>query len=598
MSILSTLAVLAGFGFAAPLALRLVPRPRTALEVTLAGLGLSVGALSLGMLALGLTCAGCLRLWPVLAQEGLLLALGLWLSRDAWRAFDWRALPGRLSGWLRADRWRAALVALLAAGIGLIFLGNTYYPFHEFDALARYAYDARRVYEARGLPADVWGYPQLVPFNYAYAFLAFGGVVEWAARLTPSLMAAGAVGAAVALGRAVLDEGAGLLAGLLLLLTPIFAHWSQSGYVDVPLSFMLTMAALALYRWQAHQTLPRAAWAGLWLGLALWTKQSALLHLAGAGLFVGLTVFENGGWRERERWLAMLRDGLVMLSVTLLVVGPWYARNYILAGPRGIILSPGTYATGRADPQLGNLIPFPAHPDQFGVLLSFVYALGLLATLAVALGAFRRMRGEVWAARLLACLTVPHLLLWWQRYSYNPRHLLPLLPLAAVMAGWTLKWALDLVPAPRRLAIGGALMLAVGLAWPEGLRYYAFAPYHLLLDPIGDVEARRHDLLDGSYTIVAAIRREVPPGARIYTMDGRMSFYLSGYSVESGFYPSEWDSLHSFDYVVSAPWGPDVYQALGQADSPVLDAMQNGDPRLEVVEQAEAFTLYRLVADE
>jgi hypothetical protein len=599
VTLLSTLAVLFGFCFAMPLAVRLVPEPRTTLEVTLAGLGLSLGTLSLGVLALGLGCTSCVRPPSLLALEGSVFSLGLWLSRDMWRAYDWRGLPKRAPVWLRDDLWRTVIGTLLLAGIGLIFLSNAYYPFHEFDELARYAYQARLVYDARDIPAELWGYPQLVQFSYAYAFIVFGGLVEWAALLTPSVMAAGAVGAVVALGRALIDKQAGLFGGLALLMTPIFAHWAASGYVDVPLSFMLAMAALALYRWRQHKTASRAAWAGLWLGLALWTKQSALLQLGGAGLFVGLCLFEQGGWRERARWLATLRDGLLMLGVTLLIAGPWYTRNYALAGPQGVLLSPGTFATGRADPHLDNLMPFTAHPGEFGVILSYLYAAGVLVTLVVALGALRRSHDETWGMRLLACLTLPHMLLWWQRYSYNPRHLLPMLPLAAVMAGYALRLVLERLGANWRLAVGGAMMLAAGLARPNDLRYYAFAPQDLLSGSFRNVEARRVALLgDNSYHVVEAIQREVPSGAQIYTMDGRMSFYLSGYEVKSGSYPYEWDDLAGFDYMVAAPWGPGVYQTLGQADSPVPVALKNGDPRLQVIEHAGEFTLYEVMLDE
>lgn len=597
MVVLRTLAVLLGFGFAVPLAWRLAPRPATGLEVALAGLGLSLGTLSLGMLALGLACAGCVRLGGLLALEGVVLTLGLWLSRSEWKGIAWRGLSSRALAWLREDLWRSGLVGLLLAGAGLIFVSNAYYPFRDFDELARYAYQARLIYEARGLPADLWGYPQLVQMNYAYAFLAFGGPVEWAAKLTPSMMAAGAIGATVALGRALLDEGAGLLSGLALLLTPIFARWTMSGYVDVPLAFMVAMAVLALYRWRERQTAARAAWAGLWLGLALWTKQSALLHLAGAGLFVGLSLLEGGGWRERARWLTLARDGLVMLAVASLVAGLWYGRTYVLRGWSDVIPSPGNYATDRANPTLRNLLPFRLHPDQFGMALSYVYVAGVVIALAAALGVLRRPRDEAWGGRLLACLTLPHMLVWWQRYSYNPRHLLPIVPLLAVMAGYALRLLLGGLGSRWRLATGAALVLVAGLAWPARLVVYTSAPYHMLLDPIGDVEARRYEALGEMYEMVNIIRREVPPGARIYTMEGRISFYLSGYDVRSG-YPKKWRRLAEYDYLVATARGPDLYEAIGHGDSQVLAALASGDPRLEVVARVEDYTLYRVAIDE
>jgi hypothetical protein len=220
----------------------------------------------------------------------------------------------------------------------------------------------------------------------------------------------------------------------------------------------------------------------------------------------------------------------------------------------------------------------------------------LAAALGIAPGA-PRPRDGVWGARLLACLTVPHLLVWWQRYSYNPRHLLTMLPLLAVMAGYTVRLGLGLLEQRWRLATGTALVLVLGLIGPARLVPYVSAPYHLLLDPLGDIEARRSEALGDAYDIVNAIREEATPGASIYTMDGRISFYLDGYEVRSG-YPKHWRRLAEYDYLVATTKGSNVYETLDREDSEVLVGVASGDPRLQQVAHSDDYTLFRVAIDE
>jgi hypothetical protein len=587
---LGALAMLLAATFAAPLAWRLLPRQDRTFPAGLAyGLGLSFGLLSLFMFALAMALPGHLTLAPLLAFQAVVLAGGLWLTREDWLAFEWRGLPRRIFASARRDPLAALVVGAMLAGIGLILVSNIYYPFYLYDELVRYASQAKLIYQTRSIPQSVVGYPQQVQLFYAYAFMTSGGVVEWVARLAPTLLAAGALGATVALGQGLFGEKAGLLAGLTLLLTPMYARWSMSGYVDVPAAFFIALAALAVYRWSASPNLLRAAWAGLWLGLALWTKQSALLQLGSAGLFVGLNLLREGRWRSRQGWREIVAGGLVMLAAASLVAGGWYLRNALLIDVRHVVPSPGEYATDRANPSRGNLIPFPAHPEDFGMWLGYLYAAGLVVGLAAsivplpvrqaeAVGATPDKDAEArhWGARLLACCTLPHLLFWWQRYSYNPRHLLPIVPLFAVLVGYALSLAVGPLRRQWRAPAAAALIGLAALAWPWGLRYYGLAPYGLITEPGRTLDDKRLELLGGSYQVVGYIREHVAPGTRISTMDSRLVYYLDDYEVISET-PRVLRPISRKDYLVVAPWSAGLYQALDEADSPVLAAIQDND---------------------
>jgi 4-amino-4-deoxy-L-arabinose transferase-like glycosyltransferase len=485
----------------------------------------------------------------------------------------------------------------MLAGVGLILVSNIYYPFYLYDELVRYAYQAKLIYQTRTIPTGVLGYPQQVQLIYAYAFMASGGVVEWVARLAPTLLAAGALGATVALGRGLFGERAGLLAGLTLLLTPMYAQWAMSGYIDVPTAFFITLAALATYHWWDSPSLSRAAWAGLWLGLALWTKQSALLQLGGAGLFVGLNLLRKGRWRTFRGWQKVIVGGLGMLAAALLVAGPWYLRNALLTDVQQVFPSTGEYAAVRANPSRSNLVPFVAHPDHFGAWLGYLYAAGLAGGLAgsilppgvwqaEAAGGEPERAAQAWGARLLVCFTVPHLLIWWQRFSYNPRHLLTIAPLFAVLVGYALSLISGLLRTQWRIPVAAALIGLAALAWPWSLRYYGLAPYGLLTDPGRTLDDKRHKMLGGSYQVIGYIREHVEPGMSISTMDPRLAYYLDDYSVV-GEFPITFDPLDSEDYFVVVPWVEGLYETLDHPDSPVLAAIKQSDEEIGVPLVAE-----------
>src|SRR5690606_26909942 len=120
-------------------------------------------------------------------------------------------------------------------------------------------------------------YPILVPLNYAYAYFAAGWENEYLAKTIATLLSLACLPATYLLGERLRGALAGWLAALVLALTPFFGSWASSGYVDLPMAFFYTLAAVfALRLWETGSTRD-AVIAGALVGLAAWTKNAALI---------------------------------------------------------------------------------------------------------------------------------------------------------------------------------------------------------------------------------------------------------------------------------------------------------------------------------
>src|SRR5262249_30979599 len=136
-------------------------------------------------------------------------------------------------------------------------------------------------------------YPMLVPLSYAFTHQAAGWIDEYLAELIPALLSVGVIGAAYLLGRELFNRSTGLIAALLIAMTPTFAQWASAGYVDLPCGFFYGMSAVFLARHDRTRSWPDALLAGVMAGLAAWTKNSGLL-----------IVLSIGGWIVYRGWMA------------------------------------------------------------------------------------------------------------------------------------------------------------------------------------------------------------------------------------------------------------------------------------------------------
>ncbi len=299
------------------------------------------------------------------------------------------------------------------------------------------------------------------------------GTGEVALRLPAALAGLATVPLLYLLGRRLFDRRTGLLAALLMALSPPAVWYSQEAR---PYAFVLLLSTLAwLLLWEADERPARRTWWALGLVALLFLlthRLAAVLSLVGQLLY--LTYRAYGGRFARHRRLLV---GLLLLILLAAVVGLWFALG----------------ATG-AERQFGaerdwstplqtftqfslRLSPFPPEPgqgpDRRDWLLPFaLVALAGLVSLLLDLRERGRVRRR--AVLLLLFFLAPpgaFFLLYAIRPFYHERYLLPALPayllLLAVGISSLWKGAGRLAGnAPRLPFALGALPLAFALFLP------------------------------------------------------------------------------------------------------------------------------------
>ncbi|MCC6802190.1 MAG: glycosyltransferase family 39 protein [Anaerolineae bacterium] len=372
---------------------------------TLLGLALGIGALTLimvweSLLGIPLTFAGITLPYFVVMLPG-------------W----WRVRPPRPRLPKSWDR-RFMLLALLAISAAVLF-NSANLPFHRDDALGIYQPAAQTIYRTgalvplTGADSLYRAYPILVPLSYAYAYFASGWENEYLAKIIATLLSLACLPAAYVLGKRLRNDRTGWLAALALALTPFFSRWASSGYVDLPMAFFYTLAAVFALRLYESQRALDALLAGVLVGLAAWTKNAALIGVGALGLWLAWCWLNRRiGWRQTA----------LSLIACAVIAAPWYARNLVGAG----FIMPDTAWTDQAQRTLENALVFVTHPENFGVPGWLIVA-GVLAALPAAR---RREPGIL----LLVLWTLPFMAAWWLFVSYDPRFVLLFLPPLCVLA--------------------------------------------------------------------------------------------------------------------------------------------------------------------
>lgn len=305
------------------------------------------------------------------------------------------------------------------------------------DAL-EYEESARSLYEGRGyrLWIDGAAYPPRYPPGFPIAIamsLPLVGESPGAGIWVVQASALAAIAAAYALGRGAAGFWAGIIAALLVALSPLHVQWSRAVMSDVPASAVVAWLAvwvLAVLRRRAG--VPECVLLGVAVALGGSIRSSA--WLLGPAAAVVLLAFGGDG-AERRRRSAALLAGLVLGQLPLLW---WNAEvfGHPLADGYGYWVRDPIFSLDRA------FAPGPgggaSNAWYYGALLlggGALYPAGALPLLV--LGALVAWRAP--AARPLAVLAVLSVALFYGLHLAFvwkwDRFLLPVLPLlAAVMA--------------------------------------------------------------------------------------------------------------------------------------------------------------------
>jgi hypothetical protein len=529
----------------------------TPLEIALTALAFSVGGLAIILFWLGLLPGRWLTPLTALVVVAGGLAAGLivnpgWLAPRRW----WAAIRAGVRRLFRPDL-ESLLVWTVLGVLIVIVVHALYYPFIGDDVYVRYGLQAREIFEAHRLTDAVAGYPPLVPISFAVTYFAAGGVNEHLARLFAALMAAGTLGATYALGRRIAGPRAGLLAAAVLALTPLFVENATLAYTDLPTAFPLTLCALYALRWWDDPRPRHALTAGLLMAVALLTKQSALTWAAS---LAALVVLAWVGCREvgpRKALTALA----AMLLPSLVLAGPWYVRNVILAGSNLAAAIPVAGAYHILGPGAGwhGAIPPLADLATFGPPLDIFYGLGwLLGVIFAVRQGWRALIGPADATAedlLPGLIAVPYWLVWWARYSFDVRFLLLILPLMAIWAARPLDRLIDGIaewvrlPRAAWLAIGVAVLAGL-FVW--GTRQRLGGVYYAITRP-GDSDQERLARAKGPLADLAAYAHDNldPDTDTLCLMDERLVYFLPDFQTRIG-YPATLADLEGCDYLFHA----------------------------------------------
>jgi len=442
-------------------------------------IGLGSGVLSLLMLWVGL--------FGIRLETTLITGLYTTVMVPGWIRW-WRArkhYPGKSEHKpLNRGQW-FALVSISLICAGIVF-NAAYWPFSKADTLGIYHRYGTLIFETGALvpfagrdDAFYQAYPMHLPLIYAFSYLASGQINEYLARVIPALLAIGCIPTVYLIGKTVQGKQAGWISAFLLATTPTFVRWASSGYVDLPMAFYFTLAALFTLRLIQGQNRIDALLVGVTLGMAAWTKNAALV---GIGLLAVWALFAL--WQRRIRLQHVLIAGLTCV----MIAGPWYLRNWIEAR----LIIPPTAWIDQAQHNLQTLLAFITHPSDFGLTGWVIVGAVILTSAGLitqsTIGGFasrlwgkmlhggehtaqatsppqRTFGAESHSTALLLWLTIPFFGIWWWLVSYDLRFVLLFLPLLTVIAGgvsWQV-WTTLLKPFQSRLRYA-LLLIAIVLA--------------------------------------------------------------------------------------------------------------------------------------
>ena len=483
-------------------------------------------ALGLGMLAGMVALLGFVGLFSKSNVIGLVAVLAL-LSLAGMRniRFDAAGVVRRLPALIRRG-------GVLGLGVGLLLvmpLANALVPPADYDTLMYHLPALVRYFESGEfvLLPEMWqaNGPMLVQILFALG-LAFGS--EALSQLIHLGYAVLLLGAVVSLKRRLEIRTLAWLEPAMMVGVPVYLLWAAWGYVDFAWALYEFLALYCLIVWDRREDRRWLVLGAVFAGLALGVKMVSLGSLA---ILVGVVA----ALRFRQSPRRALRAAGVYGAVAALIGASWYLKNLILAG----------------NPVYPFVLGGPGWPlDKLTLLNAFLHSFGTgnglldFLTLPVSLTfkheVFSTWRGvEVPNPILLLALGCPFLrkkrgmdilalyglarIGLWFVTSQQLRFLLPVLPVAALLAGGTVESFLERGRAARIVLYTSVISMVVISLIYQGIFFLSSQPIPVL----SGRESPRDFLLRrvSDFEAIEYINRSLPADARVFLMwDGR-SYY-------------------------------------------------------------------------
>lgn len=475
---LGVLSVAAAAGWICLRLLR-VDRAVTRLEMTLLAVGVGLNVVSLVTLALGL--AGFLR-----ADLFIGLGIATCVASACWRRFGGcdsgtcviqqeSVADVAESAWNCSPHWLWLLVPFSLALLGAAMLPPVDFDVREYHLQApkeffqdgRITFLPHNVYTSMPLGAEMLALAAMVVSgDWWTGALAGKTLIALFAPLTSLLL--------YAAGCRFASPAAGVVAALVYLSIPWVAIVLTHGLIEGAFAFYLFAALYVVLIWQIDSPsgtkieISRASHygvlgiAGFLAGGAVSTKYPALVYCA-----VPLTAYvAYAGWRSSGVKAASKSVAVFVLGISL-GCGLWFAKNAVFTGNPtypllyqafdGATRTPEKEAQWHAAHRPPNFAPSDFVRHAWDFLLAGTWLSPLVVPLALLALARRSNKRLTW---LLIGATGIIFIAWWLLTHRIDRFLVPMWPLAALLAGLGATWNASL--RWRRTLFG---CLAVGLAY-------------------------------------------------------------------------------------------------------------------------------------
>jgi len=278
----------------------------------------------------------------------------------------------------------------------------------------------------------------------------------WVGRGLTATFGVGAVGLMILIGRRLTgDLKTGLVAALMLAISPTHSEYSRYLYPHVILTFLLMLAF-----WCVERVRTRGQLMDYWLsGAAIGLATATMYH--GAIMFAGLAVAHFlrvglKGWRD-----VRLYQGLAMGVLVFVILNPFMLLDSAAFIKDSVfIISHYLFASGGASSAgMGNALWY---------YLDYLWRVEGAIALIAALELIRCLRARDRAGLLVFGFSVPFFVLISLATARNPRTVLPVMPFFILSsAAWLTQLAARLVdglPDNRKRVAGGLIVAGVALA--------------------------------------------------------------------------------------------------------------------------------------
>jgi len=541
--------------------------------------GLSVGTLSLYMLFLG-------------------LLPGKWLMPQTVLPMPWIIIGGTILGSTyklqisnNQDKFTNLISIICFGGFTVILINCLSYPFYRYDVLARFAPNARLLFETGTIPNSLTGYPLGIQMLYSFAFMAANSVNDHVAGLIIAGFSGAMLLTTFAVSKQLFSKRAAFSAVVLLLSSQIFVDWSTSGYVDIPVGVYHGLTFMFAYNWMLNGKQSDAIYSGIMIGLALWTKQSAFV------LIPAICVVPLIRIKEYKHFHKEMKNVLISISVSLLIALPWYLRSYLLIGPDEVIPAPGAYDAQYIDNSIKQLLTFLTSPQEWGIALGSTIMIGITLCVIYCIqpnldNVSTKTINPLYRSLLIGAFILPYHIIWWQNFSYDTRYLLSSAVIYASVAGHAIDWLLkQLSPVfkPQNLFT----ILIMGTLVLFGSFNRIGAVYNLIVHPLQNDDDKLSRISTETWSLVQYIKTNIESNAKLYAMDGSLAYWLHDYQFKQG-YPFHFDDIKDYDYLITSETGNLVYKFYDSTDNEVIKNLNNSNMFSTIHQHSADIIIYKI----